>query len=93
MRLLQSRKKILNRKKLIWSAVLAVKKIPAKIKERAPAGLNYSIYSNKRRGAYSSIVVFKSYGIFSNMRRIGTSAVINFFVPSEALIRGRRLFE
>ena len=29
----------------------------------------------------------------SNKRRIGGAALINFFVPDAALIRGRRLFE
>ena len=29
----------------------------------------------------------------SNKHRIGNAALINFFVPNAALIRGRRLFE
>ena len=48
----------------------------------------------------NSFVVLEQFIVFflvirnsSNKRRIGSSALINFFVPDAALIRGRRLFE
>ena len=39
------------------------------------------------------IVFFLVIRNFSNKRRVGGAALINFFVPDAALIRGRRLFE
>ena len=48
----------------------------------------------------NSFVVVEQFIVFflvirnsSNKRRIGGAALINFFVPDAALIRGRRLFE
>ena len=47
----------------------------------------------------NSFVVVEQFGVFpgytasSNKCRIGGAALINFFVPEAALVRGRRLFE
>ena len=48
----------------------------------------------------NSFVVLEKFIVFflvirnsSNKRRISGAALINFFVPDAALIRGRRLFE